>query len=155
MSAFLQSPLDEIHFGIEIDLKPGTPDPARVYRAMTGLIEDCQPIDIPYNFLPLRALGRPVSPGLRRQMALQRPARGTGAAPRRAARSRKPGPACPGRFEPVSSPCVAPRDTPPANSGISATSASFAIQSQGRVRPGYAAVRAFRTAAGWFLMTSI
>jgi hypothetical protein len=46
MSAFVQVPFDEVHFGIEIDFKPNTPDPARVYRAMTGLIEACQAIDI-------------------------------------------------------------------------------------------------------------
>ena len=46
MSTSTPVPLDEVHFGIEIDFKPNTPDPARVYRSMTGLIEACQAIDI-------------------------------------------------------------------------------------------------------------
>lgn len=36
----------EIDFGIEIDFKPNTPDPSRVFRAMTGLIQACQEVDI-------------------------------------------------------------------------------------------------------------
>src|ERR1035441_9360347 len=45
MSSAAQVPFD-VAFGIEIDYKPGTPDPARIYRAMTSLIEACQAIDI-------------------------------------------------------------------------------------------------------------
>lgn len=37
---------DDVHFGLEIDFKPNTPDPARIYRSMTDLIEACQSIDI-------------------------------------------------------------------------------------------------------------
>jgi hypothetical protein len=46
MSDSAQALLDDVAFGIEIDFKPNSPDPARVYRAMTDLIEACQVIDI-------------------------------------------------------------------------------------------------------------
>jgi hypothetical protein len=36
----------DVAFGIEIEFKPNSPDPARVYRAMTELIEACQLTDI-------------------------------------------------------------------------------------------------------------
>jgi hypothetical protein len=38
--------IDGVDFGITIDFRPNTPDPARVYRSMTTLIEACQAVDI-------------------------------------------------------------------------------------------------------------
>ncbi|MCL5743251.1 MAG: hypothetical protein M1541_04865 [Acidobacteria bacterium] len=35
-----------IDFGLKIDFQANTPDPSRVFRAMTGLIEACQAIDL-------------------------------------------------------------------------------------------------------------
>ena len=45
MAGTTAAPFD-VDFGIEIEFKPNTPDPARVYRSMTALIEACQSIDI-------------------------------------------------------------------------------------------------------------
>jgi len=47
MSEAAQAPLQpDVDFGLEIEFKPHSPDPARVYRAMTELIEACQQVDI-------------------------------------------------------------------------------------------------------------
>jgi hypothetical protein len=47
MSAASQIPIRfDVDFGIEIEFKPNSPDPARVYRSMTNLIDACQLIDI-------------------------------------------------------------------------------------------------------------
>lgn len=47
MSTASQIPIHfDVDFGIEIEFKPNSPDPARVYRSMTNLIEACQSIDI-------------------------------------------------------------------------------------------------------------
>jgi hypothetical protein len=46
VSDFAQAPPAEVDFGIEIEFTPNSPDPSRVYRAMTNLIQACQSIDI-------------------------------------------------------------------------------------------------------------
>jgi hypothetical protein len=46
MATSAQGLFDDVHFGIEIDFKPNSPDPARIYRSMTELIEACQSIDV-------------------------------------------------------------------------------------------------------------